>query len=367
VRLAGGVQLDIVGVDIPKRQSFVRSGLLLDLEPLMKLDSTFERHMFYPWVWDGYRVGNGLYGIPDVINHRQVFVRGQVLNEAGIAMPGNDWTWDEFVSIARKVTRDTSGDGKNDVFGMEGYRLWWDFWPVFAWGGGLYKVNAAGQVELAITSPETIEAFETFAALESQAGIVTSPAVERAYGGRVNMIKTGQIAMYIGDVYGLLQEESEFSATLEPTLRLFPKVKTQPVVGFTNGWAITSQTPNKELAWKFLNHLTSRAVMMEGRVKYGSIGARMDVNSQANLFPGLDRSLVQQIMFGLSRMDIDLHAHQGQGPWDNVTAVTNATDRMRAQEAPVRTILESIEPVLKSNLQEYLQEMAARYQLGPGR
>ena len=40
-------------------------------------------------------------------------------------MPQDDWTWDDFIAICQKVTRDTDGDGRLDQFGAYGYN-WQD-------------------------------------------------------------------------------------------------------------------------------------------------------------------------------------------------------------------------------------------------
>lgn len=50
-----------------------------------------------------------------------MFVNKTLLENSGIEIPSNDWTWDDFYTICQQITQDTNGDGLLDQFGEYGY------------------------------------------------------------------------------------------------------------------------------------------------------------------------------------------------------------------------------------------------------
>lgn len=50
-----------------------------------------------------------------------MFLNKSILEEEGLAIPDEQWTWDEFYGICERVTRDTDGDGTIDRFGVVEY------------------------------------------------------------------------------------------------------------------------------------------------------------------------------------------------------------------------------------------------------
>ena len=66
-----------------------------------------------------------LYALPVECVPRLMFVNRTLIDREGIALPTDDWTWDDFLAICQKITRDTDGDGRLDQFGVYGY-TWQD-------------------------------------------------------------------------------------------------------------------------------------------------------------------------------------------------------------------------------------------------
>lgn len=60
--------------------------------------------------------------MPNYINPRVTYFHRNLFANAGLADPyqaGDDWTWQSMQEAARLLTRDISGDGEIDVFGLE--------------------------------------------------------------------------------------------------------------------------------------------------------------------------------------------------------------------------------------------------------
>ncbi len=96
-------------------------GVLKDLEPLMKKDVEFDRGDYYPAAWRYGNIRDTQYALPYESVPTLMFVNKTLLDKEGIDMPGEDWTWEDFLAICRQVTKDTDGDGVVDQFGCFDY------------------------------------------------------------------------------------------------------------------------------------------------------------------------------------------------------------------------------------------------------
>lgn len=58
------------------------------------------------------------YGLPYDIGVRVILYRADLFEKEGIPAPSADWTWDDLVADAKKLTRDLDGDGTIDQWGF---------------------------------------------------------------------------------------------------------------------------------------------------------------------------------------------------------------------------------------------------------
>ncbi len=65
--------------------------------------------------------GGRQYALPMECVPQMMFVNKTLLQNEGIELPQEDWTWSDFYSLCAALTRDTDGDGSPDQFGVYGY------------------------------------------------------------------------------------------------------------------------------------------------------------------------------------------------------------------------------------------------------
>lgn len=106
---------------------YTSRGVLASLDALSESDASFHLDDFYPspLAFGRSNESETLYALPVECVPRLMFVNRTLLEREGIPMPDDDWTWDDFLAICQKVTRDTDGDGRLDQFGVYGY-TWQD-------------------------------------------------------------------------------------------------------------------------------------------------------------------------------------------------------------------------------------------------
>ncbi|MFV0636362.1 ABC transporter substrate-binding protein [Mitsuokella sp. WILCCON 0060] len=119
---------------------YTNRGALAPLDTLAKDDANFELADFYPTplAYGRSSEAGPLYALPVECVPRLMFVNRTLLSREGIPLPDDDWTWDDFLSICQKVTRDTDGDGRLDQFGVYGY-TWQD--AVITSGQKLFRAD----------------------------------------------------------------------------------------------------------------------------------------------------------------------------------------------------------------------------------
>lgn len=96
-------------------------GVLKDLSGLIKTDADFNEEAFYSAALTYGVYGERQYALPYECAPKLMFVNKTILNREGILLPDENWTWEEFYEICRKVTKDTDGNGTLDQFGVVGY------------------------------------------------------------------------------------------------------------------------------------------------------------------------------------------------------------------------------------------------------
>src|SRR5699024_2588752 len=108
-------------------------GALQPLDVLLAGDKTVDPSDFYDAALQSGSAGGVQYALPYERVPTLMFVHKTLLENEGIPVPENDWTWDDFYAICAQVTRDTDGDGIIDQFGSYGY----------SWRDALAANNAA--------------------------------------------------------------------------------------------------------------------------------------------------------------------------------------------------------------------------------
>jgi multiple sugar transport system substrate-binding protein len=112
------------------------------------------------------------------------------------------WTWKQFVDVAKKLTKDSSGKTPNDAgfnansivqYGADFNRLWW-MWPIVTYsnGGGLMTPDGKN---LLISKPESTEAMQMLADLYIKDKVAPSVADKNAMPSLDLTLLTGKIAM----------------------------------------------------------------------------------------------------------------------------------------------------------------------------
>jgi multiple sugar transport system substrate-binding protein len=146
-------------------------GVAEDLWPYMsqaQKDDLSDIQLQYKQIW------GGMYRISWWQGMSYTYYNKKLFKDAGLAVPT---TWDQMMSSAVKLTRDTTGSGQIDQFGYvatgeEGAfaHSWWEF--LYQAGGEEWKLAPGGKVD-----PKAKQAFQFMKDLFAKAGSKDQPAI----------------------------------------------------------------------------------------------------------------------------------------------------------------------------------------------
>ena len=185
---------DVVPVfftDSMQAMTFGAQGAVLDLKDWVdkELDAeAYNKALFALSDEEGH-----LWGVPHALNSVAMLINKDILAERGVEFPNEDWTWEQMLDMAEKLTFDRDGDGKTDVYGIFYASNITQGWLPFmaAVGVSPYKNNFR---DSNIDDPKVKEAMEKFAA-PIRAGHLMNAAELSAAGKYQAAFADGKIAM----------------------------------------------------------------------------------------------------------------------------------------------------------------------------
>ena len=120
-QVMGGREPDVFFILSDDFNLYASMGALMELSSFMEEDRDFRTENYYKAALDYGKYEDQPYALPCAGVPTLMFVNKSLLAREGIPMPGDDWTWKDFLGICRRVTRDTDGDGVLDQFGCYDY------------------------------------------------------------------------------------------------------------------------------------------------------------------------------------------------------------------------------------------------------
>lgn len=179
-------------IDVP---AFTSRGVTLDLSPyLQRLGVDLSR--YDSTVLGIFRRGDALYALPKGYSPMVMVYNKDLFDRAGLPYPTDDWTWDDFVRIAKILTRDTDGDGQIDQWGTAFDRRVF-LWVPWVWSGGGDVLCPDGtKASGCLDAPASVAAIRWYTEWVTRDSIV--PRVfnlRRSLGDNQRLFNSGKVAL----------------------------------------------------------------------------------------------------------------------------------------------------------------------------
>lgn len=224
---------DVIFINNQYLPIYANAGLL---EELSQSDE------FYPKTLKALSWKGKLYAIPRDVSNLVVFYNKNIFDEKHVAYPKNNWTLNEYLETAKKLT-------SSNIFGTS-----FDENPLFYLP--YIMSNGGGILPDKINTKETQDSINFYADLRKKYHVAPLKS-ESASATMGQMFLQGKLAMYVSGRWMVpkLREDADFDWDIVK----FPSGNSGSVVPLdASGWAVSKSSKHKAEAKKLINYLSSK-------------------------------------------------------------------------------------------------------------
>lgn len=281
--IAANLAPDVIFVNNINFPLYASNEAFLDLEPYLAQSRSLKAADFYPQTLDGFRWKGQLQGLPRDVSNLVMFYNRELFDKAHLAYPGENWTMEQMLETARRLTVDADKDGHPEQFGVS-FQDYFLFWFPYVWSFGGELLNPARD-RFTLDQPEATAGLQFYADLRNKYHVAPT-AAEAGATKPSQMFMNGKLAMVLNGRWAvpLYRQNLNFKWDIAP----FPKGPKGSVVDAdASGWVISRRCAHPDKAWQLVEFLAgkqaSEAFTRPGLV----IPARRDVaQSQVFMAPG---------------------------------------------------------------------------------
>jgi multiple sugar transport system substrate-binding protein len=249
VDFAAGTPADVVLLNYRRYAAYAAKGALEPLGPYLERSALLKEADFYPetiapFVWEGQ-----LMCIPQNLSSLVVYYNRDMFRAAGLGDPAPDWTWDDFLSAAKALTRDTDGDGQADQHGLGTEVSIFRAAPFIWQNGGELVDEPAAPTRLALDTPEAREALQWFVDLQLVHHVVPDAVAEAAEDSESRFLN-GRLGMFLNSRRGVptYRTIEGFDWDVAP----LPQGKERAGILHADAYCMPSVAENKDAIWSFI-------------------------------------------------------------------------------------------------------------------
>lgn len=241
-------------------------GVFLDLNPFYERDAVDQGDLWYDmsreWVYEG-----GLYGALLYATGQALYYNKGLFEAAGEAVPAADWTWDDLLASAQRLTNEA--ENQFGIMFSEPDPPYWSC--AFIHGAGGTVLNAARD-ECTLNSPEARAALQWIVDLTTVHQVMPPVGSDE---GQQNPFLTGKIGYYFGGTWNEAEIRSSGIEWDFLPMPAHPETGIRSVQNGSNAWSIISTTSNQDAAWEVIKYIGgatgAQAVMGAGIPGYISV------------------------------------------------------------------------------------------------
>ncbi|MEG6590101.1 sugar ABC transporter substrate-binding protein [Paenibacillus barengoltzii] len=252
--LAAGQAPDVFLIGEGDYFKYVDKGVVEPLDEYLKNDSSFSLDIFQKDLIENMNINGKQYYLPKDFNPLALWYNKRMFDEAQIPYPTDDWTWEDLIATAQKLTKKEGG--KYTQFGFNAGK--WEY-PIYTylWDHGTDIANEDGtQAEGFMNNEKTVAALEKYVALSKGENRVSpTPQDTETMGGDASMFMTDKLAMM---VTGRWIKSDLDKSDVQYGSALIPKGPdgTRTSIIASAGWAINAASKHKQEAYELVKWLS---------------------------------------------------------------------------------------------------------------
>lgn len=256
---------------------------LVDLTSLVKNTPDFNWNDFFEGERLASTVNGKVVGIPALQDNLALVYNKKLFEQAGVATPTNDWTWQDFRDAARKLTDSAAkqygwayvNDGSEDTV--------WRYVAMLWQGGG--QILSSDNKSPAFDSPAGLQALQL---LHDMAVTDKSVYLDTGNGDYLNLFNSGKIAMLWTGPWDLssINSDVDYGVTYLPA----PTGGTHQTISGPDVYMLFNHsTAATNTAWQFIKWFTSPEVDLQFSIATGDLPLRQSVTTLPDYQKFLDK------------------------------------------------------------------------------
>ncbi len=275
--LVSNTAADIILMDDENYPAYAARGYLEDLAPYIARDSDVLRlGEFLPTSMESFNFRGFQGGLPWDGLSILIFYNKDMFDREGEPYPADDWTWDDFRAISKRLTKDLDGDGRLDQFGMNFGYGFLGFEPILWSFGG--EVLSADKEHGAFNTPSGLESIQFIHDMKYKDHSIAWTGEMEGLLSEVQLL-TGRVGMTLAGTYMMITLDNVKGGMRWDVAHIprGPHGDRYTRVSW-DGISINARTPHKEEAWRFIRFLLSEPCQaLIGKMGRGMPVRRADV------------------------------------------------------------------------------------------
>ena len=233
--------------------------------------------------------GTATIGFPALVDNISLIYNKTVFDDAGLAYPTDQWTWDEFRAAAKQLT-DPSKQIYGYAYSVSGSEeTTWQFWPHLWQNGG--QILTDDRKRSAFASPEGDQALEFLRAMAVDDKSVYLDQTDTKFAQLFAADRIGMMTSGPWQLTDLKTAKTKYGVTILPGTNGDHQTVSGPDI-----WALPDSGDANQNHWsvEFLKWLTAPEQDLRWNVAYGNLPLRTseldtpEFKAQVKELPGLD-------------------------------------------------------------------------------
>lgn len=234
---------------------------------------------FFPKALQALSYNGKLYAIPRDVSTLVIYYNKDIFKKYNVPLPNKYWSFNDFLALAKKLTKDTDNDGDIDIWGISFDENLLFYLPyLMSEGGGVLSDDLKTSI---ITTPASQKGLKFYADLRNKYHVAPSEA-ESASATMAQLFLQGKLAMQVAGRW--LVPKYRTDARFEWNVTNFPSGDAGSIVPLdASGWAIAKSSKHKAESMRLINYLSSKENIEKLTQNGLIVPARIDVANGAFL------------------------------------------------------------------------------------
>jgi multiple sugar transport system substrate-binding protein len=251
---AAGQPPDVFLINYREYVAYAKRNVLTPIQPYLEKSNGIKASDFYTPSQTAFTRNGVLQCMPQNASSLVTYYNKNLFKAAGLPFPTEAWTWDDFLSAAKALTKDGTPATKQHGAGMQ--VQFYRFMPFIWSNGGDIADNLDAPKKLLVDSPEAIGALKWFSELQTLHKVMPNEVEERSRSSQ-NRFLDGRLGMFF--------QSRRFTTTARTITKFdwdvapLPKSKQFSTVLHADGFCMSKAGKNQAATWAFIEYAVSVA------------------------------------------------------------------------------------------------------------